>query len=166
MVRKLFALLAIAFLPAVALAQPEAGKWEFTLSGTGASSDDFDDTALNANFSLGNFLTKEIELGLRQGLSWIDVEDAGDAFAGSTTVFIDYHFDLGKWQPFIGANLGYLYGDDVDDSWYGGPEGGVKFFVNNTTFIYATVQYEWLFDADDDDGRWMYGLGIGFLFGK
>jgi hypothetical protein len=46
----------------------------------------------------------------------------------------------------------------------------VKFFVNDTTFITAGIEYQVLFedasDADDnfDDGRFVYLLGIGFKF--
>ena len=49
-----------------------------------------------------------------------------------------------------------------------GPEGGVKYFVNNTTFIFGSVQYQFFFEDDDDaedsfdDGQWVYALGIGF----
>ena len=46
--------------------------------------------------------------------------------SGSTRVAVDYNFDMGRWVPYIGANLGYVYGD-VNDTWIAGPEGGVKF---------------------------------------
>ena len=73
-----------------------------------------------------------------------------------------YHFDLDRWQPYIGANIGYQYGDNVNDSWLAGPEAGVKYFVNATTFIDANVAYEFNLEEGLDDGAFFYGLGIGF----
>ena len=61
-----------------------------------------------------------------------------------------------------------MYGDAVEDTWVAGPEGGLKLFVNDTTFILGQIAYDFFFedsdDADDafDDGRWVYTLGIGF----
>jgi hypothetical protein len=70
--------------------------------------------------------------------------------------------------PYVGANIGYVYGDGVHDTFEAGPEGGVKFFVNSTTFIKLGVEYEFFFDKGDDtsnafsDGQFIYSLGIGF----
>jgi len=77
---------------------------------------------------------------------------------------------MGNWYPYLGVNIGYLYGDTVEEQFIAGPEGGVKVFVNDTTFITAGIEYQVLFesasDADDnfDDGRFVYILGIGFKF--
>jgi hypothetical protein len=156
----------LALLPTVASAQFQQGDWELTLQGNGLSDNDFDATALTVGGSLGYFFTDQIEVGLRQSISWIESDD--DNFQGSTTLFGDFHFDLDRWQPFIGANIGYVYGDNVNETFVAGPEGGVKYFVNNTTFIFASVQYQFFFEDDDDaddaidDGQWVYGLGIGF----
>jgi hypothetical protein len=82
---------------------------------------------------------------------------------GTTALALDWHFDLGQWQPYIGANVGFAYGD-LNDTGFAGPEGGVKYFVNSTTYIEASVAYSWFFDSDEDldDGQFVYGLGIGF----
>ena len=77
----------------------------------------------------------------------------------------DYHLDLGRFWPFFGANLGYVYGEDVSDTWALGLEGGLKYFVNSTTFVLGRVEYQWLLDDDDEgfgDGQWVYVVGIGF----
>lgn len=56
------------------------------------------------------------------------------------------------------------------ESFIAGPEAGIKYFVNDTTFINLGVEYEFVFEdadkADDafDDGRFVYLLGIGFRF--
>ena len=144
-------------------------SWELTLGGSGASDNDFVDNAFSFSGSLGYFMTKDFEVALRQTLSIVDTP-GGDDWAASTAVAIDYHFDLDAWQPFIGWQIGYLYGDAVRDTWTTGPEVGLKYFVNQSTFVFGMVQYDILFrSADDlednwDDGRWVYSLGLGVQF--
>jgi outer membrane protein W len=172
MLRKLLVVAAMALLPAAAAnAQFQAGDWELTLGGTGSNGPDFNGTTFNVNGSLGYFLTKELEVGVRQGIGYTDIGNAGgdgSAWVASTRVALDYHFDLNKIQPYIGANIGFVYGDGVHDTWEAAPEAGVKFFVNSTTFIQLSVEYQFFFDQDDDaseafsDGQFVYGLNIGF----
>lgn len=154
-------------LPATAFAQGfTQGDKEFLLTGAGTSDSDFDSTLFSVEGSLGYFFTKNIEGAIRQALSLSDIEGVGSSWAASTRLALDFHFDLGRWWPFIGANGGYIYGDDVSDDWEVGLEGGLKFFVNNTTFVMGMAAYEWFLDDDDDggfdDGQWIYSIGIGF----
>lgn len=168
--RKIFIVAVLGFFlaPCTAMAQFQPGDKELTLSGTGSSDEDFDNNIFSVEASLGYFLSKNLEVLVRQGLSVVDIPGNDDDWNGSTRVGLDYHFDLQQWQPFLGASLGYLYGDSVEESFIGGPEVGVKVFVNTTTFILASLEYQVLFedvdDADDqfEDGRFVYNLGIGF----
>lgn len=148
-------------------------KWELTLVGSGSSDKDFDSTGLSANGQLGYYFTDQHQVSLRQGIGFQDSDAGGSSFQGSTSIGYDFHFDFGQDQrviPFVGASLGYLYGEDVEETGTAGLEGGVKFYVNDTTFIFGQVAYEFLFedadDADDSfsDGRWVYSLGVGFRF--
>jgi hypothetical protein len=161
MLRKLYLVpvLALLALPALASAQFEAGNWAMELSGNGSNDQDFRTVDITANLSLGYFMTKELELGVRQGLIYAD---GGSNWAGNTAVFVDYHFDIDRWQPYVGANIGYAYGENVSDSWIAGPEIGVKYFVNSTTFIDLNAAYEFNLEEGLDDGAFFYGLGIGF----
>ena len=162
MLRKLYLVvpvLALFLLPAVAHAQFEAGNWEMTLAGSGSNDQDFRTVDLSVNVGLGYFLTKELEIGVRQGLVYAD---GGSAWSGDTRAALDYHFDMDRWQPFVGVNAGYVYGDNVSDSWIAGPEIGVKYFVNSTTFIGVSAAYEFNLEEGLDDGGFFYGLGIGF----
>ncbi len=165
--------LAMSAVPSLVLAQEtygfKPGDWEITLNGTGTSDEDFDDTEFNVEGSLAKFLSKEWEIGIRQGIGFWDRTGDND-WNGSTRVFTDFNFDLDRLQPFVGISFGYLYGDGVDDSWIAGPEGGIKFFVVPSSFIFASMEYNFTFDdADDfsdsyDDGRIVYGLGLGINF--
>jgi hypothetical protein len=165
MLRKFFVIpaLAVMLLPAVSFAQFETGDWEVTLSGSGGSDRDFNNNAFAAQGSLGYFMTPELEVGARQSISFVDPDGGSSNLAGATRIFLDYHFDLDRWQPFVGLSAGYVYGDGVRDDFVGGPEAGVKFFANNTTFIFASVGYDFaLRRSMRDTGGWVYGLGIGF----
>lgn len=148
----------------------EAGDMELTLGGSGSSDESLDGTVFNIEAGLGYFLTQGLEAVVRQGVSYADVSGGSDAWNGSTRGALVYNFDMGWWYPYLGANIGYLYGDTVREQFIAGPEGGVKFFVNDTTFILAGLEYQVLSksakDIDDnfDDGRFVYTVGIGFKF--
>ena len=174
MLRRLcaFALVALLAAPAISLAQFRQGDWELTLSGSGANSPDFDGVTFNVNGSLGYFLADQFEIAVRQTVGFSDLGNSD--LNGSTRVAVDFHFDLDRWQPYVGGNIGYAYGDAVSDTWLAAPEAGVKYFVNDTTFIFVSVEYQFFFDEDDggdddlsdnfSDGQFLYGLGIGFRF--
>ncbi len=168
MVRKLIWAPAVAalllLLPVTAHGQFKQGDWELTLNGSGTSSDDFDSNGIAVSGGLGYFLTDQFEIGGRQSITFASVEDGDDVFAGSTRAFLDFHFDLDRWQPFIGASAGYTYGDDIDDKWIAGLEAGVKYFVNSTTFIFGSFGWDFSLEDSIDDGNWVYSLGIGFRF--
>ena len=153
-------------LPAAAQAQaPKPGDWEFTLNGAGVSDQDLNGGTVGASGSLGYFVDEHWELSLRQTLGYTDLTDN---FSGSTRLGFDYHFHLDEWQPFLGASLGYTYGGEFADTWGAGPEAGVKYFVNRTTFVYASVGYDIFFRKADNaagdfrNGQFIYGVGIGF----
>jgi hypothetical protein len=139
------------------------GDKELMLNASGASDNDFDNTIFSIAGDLGYFFTPNIEGSIRQGVSFTDTEASGSSLNASTRGAVDYHFDMGRWWPFVGANIGYIYGEDVSEDWALGFEGGLKYFVNETTFIHGRVEYQWLLDGDDDDdGQWVYVVGIGF----
>jgi hypothetical protein len=166
MLRKFYLVpvLALLMAPALAQAQFEAGNWALTLAGNGGNDQDFDGGSVGLSGSLGYFLSKEFEVGLRQGLTWSDAAEGGggSVWTGDTRVFVDYHFDMDRWQPYVGAFIGYLYGDVADESWIAGPEVGVKYFVNSTTFIDVNAAYAFNLEEGLDSGAFFYGLGIGF----
>lgn len=145
------------------------GELELTLGGNGSSDESFDSNVFNIEAGLGLFLTQNLEAIWRQGISYADVPGS-DSWNGSTRLSFDYNFDLGRLYPYLGANIGYLYGDSVEEQFIAGLEGGVKYFVNDTTFITGGIEYQFLFrDMDEvgdnyNDGRFVYIVGIGFKF--
>ena len=161
MLRKMYLVpvLALLALPAMSQAQFEAGNWSLELSGQGSNDKDFRTGNAAVQFNLGYFVTKELEVGVRQGLVW---GDGGSAWSGSTAAAADFHFDLDRWQPYVGAFIGYSYGSDTEDAWTAGPEVGVKYFVNSTTFIDANAAYAFDLNNGLDSGAFLYTLGLGF----
>lgn len=147
-----------------------AGDKAFTLSGTGASDKDFDTNSFGTTGELGWFLSDALELGVRQSVNVLALDNADDRWNGATRGFADYHFGQGGIVPYVGANVGGLYGDDVKDTGAAGLETGLKFYVKEKTFIAAQVEYDFLFDDSDEidnrfnDGAFFYTLGIGFNF--
>ena len=170
MIRKLFVVFLAAgifAIPATAFSGYNAGDMEFSLSGSGSSDNDFDATTLSAEGAWGYFFTPMIEGVIRQGIGFSDTPDDSD-WNASTRLGVDFNFPFDRYVPYVGANIGYLYGDSVEEQFIAGPNVGLKSFVNQTTFILAAVEYEFLFDDKDEadeafeDGRFVYTLGIGF----
>jgi hypothetical protein len=195
MKRLLIAVSMLSFAPAIALAQsadgnagsqqaqaqnrgdsdnapfrgPVAGTKEMTLSGTGTNDRHFHDGSFGITGSFGYYFNKNVEVGLRQTVSWANV-GSQDSVNGSSRVALDYQFDLGRWRPFVGANIGAIYGKGVNDTGIVGPEVGLKYFVNNTTFIVAQSEYQYHFDSGGelsdnfDHGSFVHTLGMGVDF--
>lgn len=155
-------------LPAATFAQGfTQGDKDLTLEGSGASDKDLDNTAFSLEANLGYFFTDNLEGSIRQGLGFTDVPGSDNDWYAATRVALDYHWDMGRWWPFLGANLGYIYGDQVRNTWVASPEGGVKYFMNETTYVLGLIEYEFFFRDSDNisdafqDGRFVYILGLG-----
>jgi hypothetical protein len=143
------------------------GDKELLLNGAGTSDRDFDSTMFSVQGSFGYFFTSHIEGSIRQSLGFSKVEHEGSSWDATTRGAVDYNFDLGRFWPFVGGSIGYVYGDRITDTWEAGLEGGLKFFVNNTTFLIGMLEYQWFLHSGDtgsesDTGQFVYVVGIGF----
>lgn len=163
-------MLATAMFPAFVMAAPTTGTQEITLGGAGTSDKDFDSSVLSLQGSWGKYLSDSSLWGVRQTVDVSDTEGESVAFSGSTRVFYDYLFGSGAARPFIGVSVGGLYGEHVDDTFMGGPEIGLKYWVQNNVFITGMAEYQFLFksgsDARDryDDGAIFYSVSLGYNF--
>ncbi|MFA7386339.1 MAG: hypothetical protein WCZ87_01620 [Thiohalobacteraceae bacterium] len=165
---------ALAALPLAVSAQngtygPTAGAREFTLAGSGTNDKDFDHGSWGLSASYGQYMTENLQWVLRQSVNYADTADHDD-WVLATRAGLDYHFDLGNWRPFIGANIGYIYGDGVDNTGIAGPELGVKYYVKPETFLYLQTEYQFFFESADDindnfdDGAFAHTVGVGLNF--
>lgn len=156
--------------PSIAVATPSPGDRVFSLSGSGTSDDDFDTTTFSTSIDLGYFHTRNLEYSVRQNITYLDSETTGTDINGATRVVADYHFGTTNLLPFVGASLGGIYGDNVEDTFTGGLEVGLKYYALEKTFVSALIDYQFFFDSGDeidnnfDDGAVFYSLGIGFHF--
>lgn len=168
----------VACSPALALAQnsdnpvygPSAGDQEFTISGSGSSGTELDQGAFGLSGELGWYLTDHVEAGIRQSASWSGVDNGDDFWTASTGGFVNYQFGDARLKPVVGASLGYAYGNAVDESFYAGVGGGLKYYVLPSTFIQGAAEWQFYFDEPDhannafDDGSFVYTLGVGYNF--
>ncbi|MDZ7782494.1 MAG: outer membrane beta-barrel protein [Halioglobus sp.] len=170
--KKLMPILATTLLSAALSAQaaPEAGDKSFSLSGTGSSDESLDSNSFGVSGELGYYQSEHLLVGVRQSLNGSVGEDVSDAWNGATRGFVNMHFGQGDARPYVGANIGGLYGDGVNETGTAGVEAGVRWFVRDKTFIGFGAEYAFLFsdgdEVDDnfDDGAFLYTLGVGFNF--
>lgn len=175
--KTVLAVLPLLALPLAAAAQdlggtrgPSMGDWEGTLSGNGSSDNDFDNHTIGVSGSLAKYMTPNILLGVRHSMNYTDVEAGDDVVNSATRGFADYVFDAGNFRPYVGVSLGGIYGKGVNDTFAAGPQGGVKFYADQNTFVFVQTEYLFTFDrANDareaaDDGQFYHTLGIGFNF--
>ena len=176
MTHRIIALSLAAALAPLALAPSASAEFEQTdfelrLDGFAQTDVEFDGALFNVSGSLGYFFSDQLEGGVRQTFQYSDINT--NSLDGGTGFFVNYHFgDVGaRLQPFIGGSVGYNYGDTIDDTFFAGPEGGVKYFVgdNGEWFVFGQVEYQFFFEdggaADEaiDDGSFLFRLGLGVL---
>ena len=144
--------------------------WELTLQRSGENSSRFNGFQASGNVGIGYYLTDNWEVAVHQQVGYSDLVP-GTSLDASTALAVDYNIPLGdhgQIVPFVGANIGYVYGKGITDTWEAAPEAGVKYYVNATTFIYGEVQYQFFFRHGHDvgngfkDGQFIYAVGVGF----
>jgi hypothetical protein len=175
------ALAVLAMMPAVSHAGAKAGDWILQLEGAGANNKEFNTGDVAAQASVGYFLTDQAELSLRQAAGYAFAKNGGSSalaadasilnptaangntFTGATQLAFDWNIAMGNWVPFIGANVGLAYGDNHTKTvWEAGPEAGVKYYVNQTTYIYVEAEWDFTFASHmPGNSEFLYALGLG-----
>ena len=152
-------------------AVPRDGANEVQVSAGFFSAQDSDSGNLNIDLSYGYYLTPGWQIGFRQGLNSLFVEDARDQWSATTAPFFNYHFRVTDIiVPYLGGFLGAVW-NDRDITGTLGPQVGVKFFVHDQTFLNLGYRYEWFWDKferiDDssDNGNHVFNIGVGFMWG-
>jgi opacity protein-like surface antigen len=143
---------------------PRVGDWEATFGGTGASTDEFEENRFGLSGSAHYYFTKWLPVGLRQTFVTDFGGNVEDEWGGVTRISVDLQAPLGRFQPFIGVVGGYQYGETFEDDYVYGPEAGVKFWLNESTFIYGQGEYLIVGSDDFDEGNALYSFGFGLNF--
>jgi hypothetical protein len=165
------ALVALFFVPSLAKAQFKAGDFDLTISGQGSNDPHFNGFSAGATGSLGYLVTENLELAVRQNVEYNDItgvpggHGAHSTWDATTFGAVDWNFSgMGRLVPFVGANIGFKYGQ-APNTWEAGPEAGIKYFLNDTTYIQLSAQYEFFWkhfrSSSFSNGEFIYGLGLG-----
>lgn len=115
------------------------------------------------NLGLDYKVTHWMTVGVEQaGFYHFDTENEG--FGGRTVVGPDFYFgDLLSKElpvaPYIGGNIGYLYGSGLDDDWIAGPEIGIR-----AGMFDWKVAYDMPFDRNPGHGIINTTIGVAFDF--
>lgn len=152
---------------------PSIGDREFSIAGTGSSDNNFDRGNFGVVADYGWYLQDNMVAGVRQSINYASIEGENirnDYWNGSTRGYLDYQFGTDRARPFVGASLGGIYGDGVNNSIFAGLETGLKYYVLPSTYILARVEYQWFFDRAGDandtfsDGAFAHTVGLGYNF--
>jgi outer membrane protein OmpA-like peptidoglycan-associated protein len=111
---------------------------------------------LNLGFDYG--VTDWLALSLEQA-GFYNFLSEDDGFGGRSAAGLNLTVGLVNVIPYVGGNIGYLYGSGLDDDFFAGPEVGLSLGPLN-----AKVAYDIPFGRDLDEGIIVttLGLGIGF----
>lgn len=161
----------IILMPLISIAQGKSGfqqdKQKFTTFGTRLTDRKFDGTGPAFSLSIDRFLN--LEKVVRQDLSFMNVPNDSD-WNDSARVIANYYFGTEAWVPLVGLSMGYMEDENKIDRLVAGPEIGFKYFMNQRTFLYGLLEYQFLFkdiiDVGDiyDNGQFVYGVGLGLTF--
>jgi outer membrane protein len=129
------------------------------------------------------FLTKHIAIEAICCVSKHDVTSNGTKLAETTlfppTVMLQYHFDMGKIKPYVGAGVNYTVffdntnGLKLNNAWGAAVQAGVDYHLSGNWF--ANVDFKKLWVGTDytlaanhghvDIDPIIVGAGIGYRFG-
>jgi hypothetical protein len=133
------------------------GSWELTLGGGGITLDNQTEFGLDFSLSTNPFeKLPNLWLGIAQGFAW------EPKFAGSTDFFADWTTHIYK-ELYVntGWSVGAVYGIESSIVWRTGPEVTFEYYVGDSSFIYAGVNYD-ITSRDKNDFRYSFGIGMTF----
>ncbi len=129
------------------------------------------------------FLTKNIAVEAICCVTKHDVKLNGNKIASTTlfppTVMLQYHFDMGKFKPYLGAGVNYTVffdntnGLKLDNAWGAAVQAGIDYNVSGNWFANIDFKKLWVgtdFDYKGNTGHIdidpiIVGAGIGYRFG-
>jgi outer membrane protein OmpA-like peptidoglycan-associated protein len=110
------------------------------------------------NLSLDYEISPWVGAGLEQaGFYHFGTDNEG--FGGRTAASLDLLLGRDDVVPYLGGNIGYLYGSGIDEDFFAGPEIGIRAGAFN-----AKVAYDMPFNRDAGDGVVATTIGYGFKF--
>ena len=134
------------------------GYYGFNLRDEGNDDEDGTSHFAGLNLSFDYRVLDWVSVGLEQaGFYHFATED--DGFGGRSAAGVDLTIGNLAVLPYVGANIGYIYGSGIDDDWFAGPEIGIALGPLN-----AKLAYDMPFDRDLDEGIISATVGLGIRF--
>jgi outer membrane protein OmpA-like peptidoglycan-associated protein len=161
-------------MPAAAPPPPPRPMFEMAVGGFAGynfreTDGDTESNWAGGELSLGYLPTPNFRLRVDQaGFGNFNAVDSG--LTGRTVLGADLQANLGAFHPYIGLNVGALYGKGAQDGYIAGPEAGFRLDFSPKTFMYAKAAYDyqgrntWDNWDDFDRGDVVGGLGVGVRF--
>ena len=147
----------------------QKGDWEVSASGSGSNDDSFDNGSGGLVGTVGYYPTDALEIGVRQSISYVDLGGA-HSWDGHSRIFTDLHLTETMARPYVGVNVGYVYGQSTHETFEAAPEAGIKIYLREKAFLEFHVEYQFFLDEDKtvgatfDNGQFVYALGFGLNF--
>jgi hypothetical protein len=141
----------------------DAGPLELTVNAAGASNRELSAGGFTLNGSIGFFVLPLLELSVRDGVTYDD-SNAGSTWDNTVRGAVDFALPLDRFEPYIGANVGYFASNKLSSSPEAAPEVGLKFFVTKSVFVYGQAEYDFLWRGNANNfngGSFNYALGLG-----
>ena len=110
------------------------------------------------NFSLDYEISPWFGVGVEQA-GFYHFSTDNDGFGGRSAASLDLLLGRDDVVPYLGGNIGYLYGSGIDEDFFAGPEIGIRAGAFN-----AKVAYDMPFNRDAGDGVVATTIGFGFKF--
>jgi len=159
--------------------------------GTGALDNLDISDAFVPELDISYFFTKNIAMELVLATAPHDIElangtNVGDIWLLPPTLTLQYHVDMGKFKPYVGAGVNYtfFYNEDadapftnleLDDSFGWALQAGFDYHLKGNWFFNVDVKKLWLeteastqgvaVNEDVDIDPWIVGVGFGYKFG-
>ena len=111
-----------------------------------------------ANLSFDYAVARWMSLGLEQAVFYNFGTDS-DGVGGRSAAGLDFLLGRGSMIPYIGGNIGYIYGSGIKDDAFAGPEIGLAIGPLN-----AKVAYDMPFGRSADKGIISTTIGVGVRF--
>jgi hypothetical protein len=110
------------------------------------------------NFSLDYEVSPWIGVGVEQA-GFYHFSTDNDGFGGRSAASLDLLLGRDDVVPYLGGNIGYLYGSGIDEDFFAGPEIGIRAGAFN-----AKVAYDMPFNRDAGEGVVATTIGYGIRF--
>jgi hypothetical protein len=110
------------------------------------------------NFSLDYEISPWVGVGVEQA-GFYHFSTDNDGFGGRSAASLDLLLGRDDVVPYLGGNIGYLYGSGLDDDFFAGPEIGIR-----AGAFSAKVAYDMSFNRDAGEGVIATTIGYGFKF--